>query len=217
MEMTDKLVKRAYELYMERKDDDRDALALDTLTGFHRKIEHWASNSADIRKLGFTQNYLVGSHMEAIASSGSTAAPHVNFKSLMKKPSTLEKIKQLFLIRKDGPVQENIISLVAEVDLINHVTEHPDREGNRPSAYIQRFLLCIFIEIMTTIANQNQLHETARLLGKNPGNISFERLQVQVRTAVDESLDRLGIGQDLNLFTRATLAYFIKEAAGEIE
>ncbi|MHC0037623.1 hypothetical protein [Pseudoneobacillus sp. C159] len=214
MEMTDKLVQRAYHLYLEQKNDERDSLALKTINDFHRKIARWDESIPGFKRLGFFQHYLVGPHMEAIASSGSAAAKHDNFKSLMIKPSTLAKIRSLFVLRKAGPVEENMISQLAEIDLINHVTEHPNRTGNRPSAYINRFLICMFIEIMTTIADKGQLSKTARLLGKNPDNVSFERLQVQVRESVDEALDRLGIGQELNLFTRATIAYFI-EAAGK--
>jgi hypothetical protein len=209
----DILVKRAYERYIEKRNPDTDQLALKTLIDFHQKINDW-NDSFNLKTLLFSQGFLVGPHMEAISSSGSAAAKHENFKTVMKKISTLTKINELFTIRKTGPLDYSITNRIADVNIIKHVINHRSREGNRPNIYIQRFLLCIFIEIMTTIADDRQLRTTARLLGKNPNNVSFERLQVQIRLSVDDSLIRLGIGQDLNLLSKATIAYFIEEVAG---
>jgi hypothetical protein len=209
----DQLVKRAYERYLVRRNPDTDSLALDTLKDFHSKINDW-NDQSDLRTLLFTQDFLVGQHMEAISSSGSAAVPYEDFKKVMRKISTVTKIKELFTIRKTGPLDFSISNKILEANLINHVIDYPGWVGNRPKIYIQRFLLCIFIEIMTTIADDRQLRATARLLGMNPTNISFEKLQVQIRLSVDDSLDKLGIGQDLNLFSRAAIAYFIEEVSG---
>ena len=87
-----------------------------------------------------------------------------------------------------------------------------DVSGNRPSTLCSKILLSIFIEIMTTIANEKDLKDTAILLGIKPEGVPFEKLQVQVRSAVEDSLIRQEIGGELTKFSRATIAYFIIEA-----
>ncbi|PLT31981.1 hypothetical protein [Bacillus sp. V5-8f] len=150
--------------------------------------------------------------MDAVAAKCAAAAKQNNFINIMRKRSTATKISELFKIRKEGPLHEGMAGRIADVKLINHVVNHPALEGNRPKIYINRFLLSIFIEIMTTIANESLLRRTALLLRRNPEGVRFEKLQVQIWLIVEGSLNRQKTGNELTKITHASIAYHILEA-----
>jgi hypothetical protein len=212
MDKVDQLIKRAYDLYCEKKDEDIDIQALETLNRLHDAIDNWDESNDDLRRILFYKNFLVGPDMNAIAARGAAAAIQDEFITVMKKRSSATKISELFKIRKEGPLKDGKVNRIAEIQLIPHIVDYPTLKGNRPLLYIHRFVLSVFIEIMTTIANDGQLRDTASLLGIKPKGIPFEKLQVQIRTIVDESLARQNLGHELTKFTRATIAYHIVEA-----
>lgn len=213
IQLIDERVKKAYDRYLEKKNSHINELALTTLNDFHKKIEKWTGDPDNLNRISFFRNFLYGDHMEAISSSGSTTATHANFSLVMGKIGTVMKIAELFCLRRDNPIQEGIVKNIASVDFINHVINNPAVEGAKPLIFTNRFLLSIFVEIMTSIADRDHLDKTAKLLGiGSPKSVSFEKLQVQVRNIVEESLIRQDIGNELTKFTRAAIAYHIKEA-----
>lgn len=209
----DELIMGAYQLYHEKRNTEIEDRALNTLNNFHEAVNKWNPDINNLGGLRFYLNYLVGNEMEAISSSGVALAKHDNLRLIMKKKSTALKVSELFSIRKNNMMNEGITGKIADVKIIYHVLNHPESVGNKPNIYIQRFLLSIFVEIMTTIADDKQLRNTAKLLGKNPKGVSFERLQVQVRSTVEDSLKRLKVGDELSKFSRAAIAYYIVEAS----
>ena len=150
--------------------------------------------------------------MDAIASKGLTTATIENFTHIMTRVGTAKKIAELFCLRRDHPLAEGLVNRIAEVNFIDYVIDHRDVEGSRPILYTHRFLLSIFPEIMTTIADEKHLSDTAKLLEINPDRVSYEKLQVQVRSRVEDSLNRLRIGNELTKFSRAAIAYHIRDA-----
>jgi hypothetical protein len=212
-QVIDERIKKAYETYMEKKDQNIDSLALSTLNDLHNQIADWVGNVDKLSGINFYRKYLTGRHMDAIAARGAATATIENFESIMGKVVTVKKIAKLFMIRRDHELQSGIVNKIAEVDFITAVINHPTQEGAKPLLYTHRFLLSCFIEIMTTIADRNHLEDTAILIGiGKPKTVSFERLQVQVREIVEDSLIRQDIGNELTKFSRATIAYHIKDA-----
>jgi hypothetical protein len=207
----DGIVKKAYEHYLKVRDPEIDKLALKTLSEFHDFIEKWNGSPESLRGISFFRNFLTGTPMDSIAARGMALANIENFNKVMNKVSTVKKIAKLVCIRRDNPFSEGLVNKIAEVNFIPHVINHPAVEGVRPILYTHRFLLSMFIEMMTTIADRVHLDQTARLLGKNPTGVSFERLQIQIRREVEDSLIRQNIGNELTKFSRATIAYHIKE------
>ena len=210
MDTIDEIVLNAYNHYNKVRNVEIDERALQTLNSFHDKIDAW--DGTTLQDIAFIQRYLFGPKMEAIASSGAAPALTANFKTIMLSGNTARKVSQLFVLRKNGIMTPGIVQKISEVKIIPHVLNHERQEGRRPKIYINRFLTSIFIEIMTAIASEGQLKDTARKLGKDPEGISFEKLQVQVRERIEESLNRQGIGSELTKFQRAAVAYHILEA-----
>ncbi|WP_026575738.1 hypothetical protein [Bacillus sp. UNC438CL73TsuS30] len=206
----DELVKKAFEKYNRESDPGIDIKALNTLNDFHSFIEKWYGNPEDVTGLEFSKDFLTGRHMDAIAAKGAAPARIEVFNDLMTRKEAKEKIAELFSLRRDHLNDKNIVNKISNVKFIEYVVNHPDREGSRPILYTNRFLLSIFIEMMTSIANQEHLKETAKLLGIAPRGVPFEKLQVQVRQIVEDSLIRQDLGNDLTKFTRAAIAFHIR-------
>ena len=127
MDHNDELIKKAYQLYNEKRDLEIDETALSTLNNLHTAIDEWDGNTDDLRGILFYKDYLVGSNMDAIAARGAATAIVENFISTMKRRSTASKVSELFIIRKEGPLNEGTVRKIAEVDLINHVINYPGR------------------------------------------------------------------------------------------
>ena len=208
--LIDARVKKAYERYNREKNPAIDSLALSTLNNFHHLIEGWQGSEENLDGIIFLKKFLTGPHIDAIAARGMAQAIIQNFEHIMTRKGTARKTAKLFCIRRDNSLGEGLASQIADVDFINYVVEHRDLEGTKPLLYTNRFLLSIFIEIMTTIADINHLNTTARLLGINPAGVSFEKLQIQIRSKVEDALKRQDIGNELTKFSRATIAYHIE-------
>jgi hypothetical protein len=211
--LIDERVKKAYERFYEVHDPQIDELALKTLNDYHSKIENWTGNPEELRGIGFYRDYLVGKHMAAIAADGAAPIKYENYKLVMGKVGTARRLAKLFCIRRDHTLHPDLVDEIRKVNFINYVLNNPAREGFRPHLYTNRILVSIFIEIMTSIANRGHLNETAKLLGiSSPSGISFERLQVQVRNIIEKSLFRQDLGNELTKFSRATIAFHVKDA-----
>jgi hypothetical protein len=215
-QLIDERVKKAYIRFNEVNVPEINALALATLNDYHNKIESWGGNHEELRGIGFYKDYLLGSHMAAIAADGAAAIKHENYKLVMGKVGTVRKLARLFCIRRDNTLHGDLADQIRKVNFINYVLNSPAREGFRPRLYTNRILLSIFIEIMTSIADRGHLNTTAKLLGiEGPNGISFEKLQVQVRNIVEESLIRQDLGNELTKFTRATIAYHLRDVCNQ--
>ena len=157
MNTIDEIVLNAYNHYNKVRNVKIDERALKTLNSFHDKIAAW--DGTTLRDIAFIQHYLVGPDMEAIASSGAAPASTANFKTIMRSGDTARKVSELFLLRKNEPMTPGLVQKISEVKIIPHVLNHERREGSKPKIYINRFLLSIFIEMMTAIANEGQLQK----------------------------------------------------------
>jgi hypothetical protein len=214
--LIDEIVRKAYDRYYLMREPHIDELALSTLNDYHNRIAAWGGNQENLKGIGFYKDYLLGKHMAAIAADGAAAIEHENFKSVLGQVGTARKFARLFSIRKNNTLHEGLVNQITEVNFINYVLDNPRIIGDKPRLYTNRILLSIFIEIMTSIANRGHLDKTAKLLGiSSPSGISFERLQVQVRNIIEESLIRQDLGNELTKFSRATIAFHVKEACNQ--
>lgn len=212
MEPYDGIVELAYKK-MKQRDQLKDDQAKETLHQFYKEIDEW---DGSVNRLSFVSNYLVGSHMNKIIAKGMAQSSPEGFVRIMtQEPSILEKITQLLLLRKAGPVDERLTNRIKDVQLERAIKIHPSLVGPAPDQYIHRFLCCLFMEIMTPVANKNDLKKIAKILDIGDRNVSFINLQVRVRGKVEGALQRLQLDQEvskLDVFRRAVIAYHILEA-----
>lgn len=212
MEPYDGIVELAYKK-MKQRDQLKDDQAKETLHQFYKEIDEW---DGSVNRLSFVSNYLVGSHMNKIIAKGMAQASPEGFVRIMtQEPSILEKITQLLLLRKAGPVDERLTNRIKDVQLERAIKIHPSLVGPAPDQYIHRFLCCLFMEIMTPVANKNDLKKIVKILDIGDRNVSFINLQVRVRGKVEGALQRLQLDQEvskLDVFRRAVIAYHILEA-----
>jgi hypothetical protein len=210
----DRIVEKAYHIVLERNANN-DSKALGTLNEFHKRIDDWDGQS--IEALSFVKDYLVGAHMNLIISKGATSAGTEEFIHLIAKESNIQnKIAELFRIRQSGPLESKLVHRINDVRFVQTVLNHPSIVGASPEQYTHRFFCCIFIEMMTAIAKRGQLNKTAEILEiKNPKELSFAHLQIQIRGRVRESLIGLGLEKEFNeldTFRKSVVAYHIVDA-----
>ncbi|NHN34391.1 hypothetical protein [Paenibacillus agricola] len=157
--------------------------------------------------------------MNKITARGMAPAKQEDFVYLMTQEQTIkEKIAQLFQIRKNGTLDENMTNRIKNVEFEQTVKNHPSRKGSAPDQYVHRFLCCVFMEIMTPIAKKNDLKEIGRILEIYDTSISFVHLQVRVTGKVEGSLERLNLLDEVakwGSFRKAVIAYHILDANKE--
>jgi hypothetical protein len=209
MEPYDGIVELAYQK-MKLRDQINDDDAKETLTQFYKEIEEW---DGSVNRLSFIGNYLVGAHMNKIIAKGmAQASPEGFVRIVTQEPSILEKVTQLLQLRKAGAVDERLTNRIKNVQFERVIKIHPSLQGPAPDQYIHRFLCCLFMEIMTPVANKNDLKKIAKILDVGDGNVSFVHLQVRVRGKVEGALQV----SKLDVFRRAVIAYHILEADEEL-
>lgn len=217
VEKQDKLVLKAYQLYKSNTKPDVEELANVTLKKLRDEIDEW---DGTIDNMKFYSGYLVSREMAAISSTGmAQAAVNTNdFLAVMAQPAQQALFQELLLVRKNNKIiSERLAGPIADVRFIYRTLNLNAFASGQPKQYVNRFVVSVFTECMTTIAKEKQLKDTAILLGKNPNGVSNERLQIQVRTLVDESLERLQLDENWNLFNRAVIGYYLLDAAKELE
>lgn len=215
MESYDRIVELAFQK-MKQRDQLNDDEANETLQQLYKHIENW--NEA-AEGLSFVSDYLVGTHMNKIIARGSATGSTEEFVRIVtQEPSILEKLAQLLQLRKVGPLDERLTNRIKNVEFERAIKLHPSLSGNAPDQYIHRLLCCLFMEIMTPVANINDLKRIAKILELHDRNVSFVNLQVRVRGQVEGALQRLQLDQEvskLDVFRRALIAYHILEAHKE--
>ncbi|TMV52633.1 hypothetical protein FE783_00085 [Paenibacillus mesophilus] len=217
MEPYDRIVELAFQK-SKLRDQLNDDEANETLRQFYKQIEEW---DGSVDRLSFIGDYLVGTHMNKIIAKGMAQASPEGFVRIMTQERTiLEKVAELLRLRKSGPVDERLTNRIKDVQLERAVKIHPSLEGPAPDQYIHRFLCCLFMEIMTPVANKSDLKKIARILDIGDANVSFVNLQVRVRGKVEGALQRLQLHEEVNtkdVFRRAVIAYHILEAHKELQ
>ncbi|MBA9087269.1 hypothetical protein FHR92_003753 [Fontibacillus solani] len=216
MEPYDGIVELAYQK-MKLRDQNNDDEAKETLQKFYKEIDEW---DGSVNRLSFVGNYLVGAHMNKIIAKGmAQASPEGFVRIVTQEPSVMEKVVQLLQLRKAGAVDERLTNRIKDVQFERALKIHPSLLGPAPDQYIHRLLCCLFMEIMTPVANNNDLKKIAKILDIGDRNVSFVNLQVRVRGKVEGSLQRLQLDQEvskLDVFRRAVIAYHILEAHKEL-
>lgn len=216
MEPYDRIVELAYQK-MKLRDQINDDEAKETLQRFYKQVEDW---DGSLNQLSFVGNYLVGAHMNKIIAKGmAQASPEGFVRIVTQEPSILEKVAQLLQLRKAGAVDERLTNRIKDVQFERPLKIHPSLQGPAPNQYIHRFLCCLFMEIMTPVANNTDLKKIAKILDIGDRNVSFVNLQVRVRGKVEGALQRLHLDQEvskLDVFRRAVIAYHILEADKEL-
>ncbi|BCG58112.1 hypothetical protein [Paenibacillus sp. URB8-2] len=212
----DGIVELAYQK-MKLRNQANDDEAKEALQQFYNQIEKW---DGTVSRLSFIEDYLVGAHMNKIIAKGMAQASPEGFVRIMtQEPSILEKVTQLLLLRKSGPVDERLTNRIKDVQFERAIKIHPSLHGTAPDQYIHRFLCCLFMEFMTPVANKNDLKKIAKILDVGDPNVSFIHLQVRVRGKVEGALQRLKLDHEvskLDVFRRAVIAYHILEANKEL-
>ncbi|WP_197073048.1 hypothetical protein [Paenibacillus sp. FSL R5-0912] len=216
MEIYDGIVELAYQK-MRLRDQRNDDEAGETLRQFHKQIEDW---DGSVNRLSFIEDYLVGAHMNKIIAKGMAQASPEGFVRIITQERTiLEKVAQLLKLRKLGPVDERLTNRIKNVQFEHAVKIHPSLVGPAPDQYIHRFLCCLYMEIMTPVANKSDLKKIAKILDVGDGNVSFVHLQVRVRGKVEAALQRLQLHHEvskLDVFRRAVISYHILDAQKEL-
>lgn len=204
------LILRAYEIYRRERSPEIVDTANETLARLHRQIEEWDGSEEGA---SFYRDFLLGAGMDAISAKGMAGAA-VNAQDFIRKMRDASKLfTDLLRVKKEPALTP---SKIADVRFFEQVVNRQTYGSGRPKLYVNRFLLSVFIERMTTIADVGQLTKTAELLGINPKGVSVEKLQMQVRESVDDSLEILSVDEQWTPFTRAVIAFYIVEAAQEL-
>ncbi|AIQ56943.1 hypothetical protein [Paenibacillus borealis] len=216
MEPYDCIVELAFQK-MKQRNQLNDDEANETLQQLYKHIEDWDGATG---RLSFVGDYLVGIHMNKIIARGSATGSTEEFIRLMTmEPSVQKKIVELMLLRKTGPLDERLTNRIKDVEIEHAINSHPSLLGNAPNQYINRFICCMFMEIMTPVANNNDLKKIAKILDIRDINVSFINLQVRVRGQVESALQRLKLDQEvskLDVFRRALIAYHIPQTYKEL-
>ena len=129
-----------------------------------------------------------------------------NFKIFIGDELTQNKIRQLFQIRNGKPLDHTILNKIDEVGLHEHLENFKFAKGAKPRLYVNRLILMMFIEVMTTIANPTDLKKVAKLLDVKA--IKFPRIQFQIREKVNDILKEENIMPQTE-FEAATIAWHI--------
>jgi hypothetical protein len=172
----------------ERGITDFDLKANRTLKNYHNFIEKWDREEP----LDHIWEFIIGENANNVSGEGMAKMALPNFRIFIEDQTTQNKLGDLLYLRKHHPIGPGILKLIEEIDLHTHLESFSFERGSKPRLYLNRLLLMTFIEIMTTIANPNDLNKKAERLGIR-GVKSFARLQFQLRDKVNDELNILGI------------------------
>lgn len=186
----------------EQGKSDFDKKALTNLLGLYREIEKWEPD----KPVDFIWDYVDGEGANCVSGQGMAKTALPNFKVFLDDSITKEKIKQLFLIRKENSTSPSVLNKIDEVGLHDYLERFKFEKGSKPRLYVNRLLLILFIDIMTTIANPSDLKKVAEKLEIKASN--FARLQYQIRDRVNDALETLNI-EPKSKFERAAIAWHI--------
>lgn len=182
---------------------DFDKKAMENLNGLHSKIDQWQPDHS----IEFIWDYILGEGANSVSGQGMARTAMPNFKLFIEDAVTQEKIKELFMIRKTLSLDKTVLEKIDEIAIHDHLENFSFSKGYKPRLYLNRFLLMIFIEVMTTIAYSMELNKVRKKLDITE-NKSFAKMQFQIREKVNDALKELNIVPKTK-FEAATIAWHI--------
>ncbi|MBO1511131.1 hypothetical protein [Metabacillus bambusae] len=202
-----KLVLLAYEdlqksIKQEKDKSNFNVVGLEHIISFHDKIERWQENEP----IDFIWDFIVGNGADCVSGQGMAKVAQPNLRIFINDPITQKKLKQLFMIRKESNLNHTALNKLDEVGLHEHLERFHFESGAKPILYVNRLMVLIFIDIMTTISNTTDLRKIANKL--NIKAKGFTRIQYQVKDKINDVLKELDI-EPKTVFEKATIAWHI--------
>jgi len=202
-----KLVLLAYEdlqksIKSEEEKSNFNVVGLKHIQLFHKMIEQWSENEP----IDFIWDFIIGNGADCVSGQGMAKVAQPNLRIFINDPVTQEKLKKLFMIRKEVSLNHTVLNKIDEIGLHEHLESFHFESGAKPILYVNRLMVLIFIDIMTTISNTTDLKKIAKKLDiKAKG---FTRIQYQVKDKINDVLKELDI-EPRTVFEKATIAWHI--------
>lgn len=202
-----KLVLLAYEdlqksIKSEEEKSNFNVVGLKHIQLFHKMIEQLSENEP----IDFIWDFIIGNGADCVSGQGMAKVAQPNLRIFINDPVTQEKLKKLFMIRKEVSLNHTVLNKIDEIGLHEHLERFHFESGAKPILYVNRLMVLIFIDIMTTISNTTDLKKIAKKLDiKAKG---FTRIQHQVKDKINDVLKELDI-DPRTVFEKATIAWHI--------
>lgn len=187
--------------------------AVQHIKQFHDRIKKWDRSE----EIDFIKDFMLGEGADCVSAPGMAVIGKNNFKQFMDDQGTREIIKKLFVLKQGQTKIEawKIPGQIEKTGYLAYLDRFEFERGNKPLLFCNRFLIMIFPEVFTTIADVNALEKTRKILEiADAPNISFEKLQYQIRMVTDEHCKYKNIEE--SEFYKAVIAWWIVECEREL-
>jgi hypothetical protein len=175
----------------------------------------------DIRNGNGSSNISVFDHYwtaitaNTVSAEGLAKMNKQNFTFFLKDTSTQEKLLQLLSLREHEQLDYRLINKIVDIGMIEHLDKFTFLSGNKPLFYVHRLEIMIFPELFTSISDRKKLNDTAKELGIRSENLTFEKLQYQIREKVDTFIHEEGLDNESD-FVKRGIAWWVIDAAHEL-
>lgn len=211
-------IERAYQRLRQEISEEEIRQTDEFIDGVTEMINKW-DRDTDINFIYYNneedKNHGLGSfygkRARKFSNDGMGSSALDQFTEFMKNGETIERVKELFSIKKYSLDETNVVESIISCGLLKYKDEFDFSGRGMPNQLTQRVELIIFPELFTTTANFGILKHKAKLLDiKYTTKTNFEDLQRRVREKTDECLKMKGLFDDSSTFVKAAVAWFVE-------